>query len=70
MLAPPDGNAAYTGELFSTEHITAAMNSTDVVTDPAITVSCYIFGADQKGGKTDAAENALAQAKEWARTQA
>ncbi|WP_417752981.1 SipW-dependent-type signal peptide-containing protein [Senegalimassilia anaerobia] len=70
VLAPADGKAAYTGELFSTVHIPAAMNSTDVVTDPAMTVSCYIFGADQKGGKTDAAENALAQAKEWARTQA
>ena len=69
VLAPADGKAAYTGELFSTVHIPAAMNSTDVVTDPAMTVSCYIFGADQKGDKTDAAENALAQAKEWAKIQ-
>ncbi len=64
-LTPADGKAAYTGELFSTVHIPAAMNNTDVVTDPAMTVSCYIFGADQG----DAA-NAIAQAKEWAKTQA
>lgn len=64
-LAPADGKAAYTGELFSTVHIPAAMNSTDVVTNPAMTVSCYIFGADQG----DAA-NAIAQAKEWAKTPA
>ena len=30
-----------------------------------MTVSCYIFGADQGD-----AENAIAQAKEWAKTQA
>ena len=60
-----DAKAAYTGELFSTVHIPAAMNSTDVVTNPAMTVSCYIFGADQGG-----ADNAVVQAKEWAKTQA
>ena len=64
-LTPADGKAAYTGELFSTVHIPAAMNNTDVVTNPAMTVSCYIFGADQGG-----AQNAVAQAKEWAKTQA
>lgn len=64
-LTPVDGKAAYTGELFSTVHIPAAMNNTDVVTNPAMTVSCYIFGADQDG-----AQNAIAQAKEWAKTQA
>lgn len=64
-LTPADGKAAYTGELFSTVHIPAAMNNTDVVTNPAMTVSCYIFGADQDG-----AQNAIAQAKEWAKTQA
>lgn len=63
-LTPADGKAAYTGELFSTVHIPAAMNNTDVVTNPAMTVSCYIFGADQGG-----AQNAIAQAKEWAKTQ-
>lgn len=64
-LTPADGKAAYTGELFSTVHIPAAMNNTDVVTNPAMTVSCYIFGADQGG-----AQKAIAQAKEWAKTQA
>lgn len=56
-----DAKAAYTGELFSKVHIPAAMNSTDVVNDPAMTVSCYIFGADQGD-----ANNALTQAKIWA----
>lgn len=63
-----EAKAAYTGELFSAVHIPAAMNSEDVVQSPAkptMTVSCYIFGADQG----DAA-NAIAQAKEWAKTQA
>lgn len=60
-----EAKAAYTGELFSIVHIPAAMNSTDVVTDPAMKVSCYIFGADQGG-----ANNAIAQAKEWAKAQA
>ncbi|WP_294161517.1 SipW-dependent-type signal peptide-containing protein [uncultured Senegalimassilia sp.] len=64
VLAPTDGNA-YTGELFDTVHIPAAMNSTDVVEKPAMTVSCYIFGADQGG-----ADNALTQAKAWAEKQA
>ena len=36
------------------------MNSTDVVTNPAMTVSCYIFGADQGD-----AQNAIYQAKAW-----
>ena len=64
-LTPAGGKAAYTGELFDTVHIPAAMNSADVVNNPAMTVSCYIFGADQGG-----AQNAIAQAKEWAKTQA
>lgn len=62
-LTPAGGQAAYTGELFSTVHIPAAMNSTDVVANPTMTVSCYIFGADQG----DAA-NAIAQAKTWVTT--
>lgn len=69
-LAPADGKAAYTGELFSTVHIPADMNSTDVVVSPAMTVSCYIFGADQKGNEADAATNAVAQAKAWAQREA
>lgn len=60
-LAPAGDKAAYTGELFSTVHIPAAMNNTDVVDSPAMTVSCYIFGADQGG-----ANNAIEQAKAWA----
>lgn len=64
-LTPADDKAAYTGELFSTVNIPAVMNNTDVVKNPAMTVSCYIFGADQG----DAA-NAITQAKEWAKTQA
>lgn len=64
-LTPVDGKAAYTGELFSTVHIPAAMNGADVVTKPAMKVSCYIFGADQKGDKPDAAANAVEQAKAW-----
>lgn len=70
VLAPSDGKAAYTGELFSTVSIPNTLNSTDVVQNPAMTVSCYIFGADQKGDKADAANNALEQAKTWAATQA
>ena len=70
VLAPTDGKAAYTGELFSTVHIPNTLNSTDVVQSPAMTVSCYIFGADQKGDKTDAATNAVEQAKAWAATRA
>lgn len=70
QLSPTDGKAAYTGELFSAVHIPADMNSTDVVTDPAMTVSCYIFGADQKGEAADAATNAVEQAKTWAADQA
>lgn len=61
QLAPADGKAAYTGELFSTVHIPAAMNSADVVKNPTMTVSCYIFGADQGD-----AQNAIDQAKTWA----
>ena len=65
QLTPAGDKAAYTGELFSTVHIPAAMNNTDVVEKPAMTVSCYIFGADQGG-----ADNALTQAKIWAAEQA
>lgn len=69
----------YTGELFSQVMIPGAMTSEDVVSgqdgagkkiEPKIVVSAYIFGADQKGNETDAAANALKQAKEWAKTQA
>lgn len=63
QLTPTVDEAAYTGELFSTVHIPTAMNSTDVVTNPAMTVSCYIFGAEQGDVAT-----AIAQAKTWVTT--
>lgn len=70
----------YTDELFTAVTIPSAMNSTDVVETtanpkqaPKMTVSAYIFGAGQNGtgqGENADAQNALAQAKEWAKTQA
>lgn len=63
----------YTDELFTTVTIPSDMNSTDVVKTPTMTVSAYIFGAGQNGaeqGENADAQNALAQAKEWAKTQA
>ena len=75
--APQD---VYTDELFTAVTIPSAMNNTDVVettTDPkqapTMTVSAYIFGAGQNGteqGENADAQNALNQAKEWAKTQA
>lgn len=60
----------YTGELFSQVMIPGAMKSDDVVSGegvkPEITVSAFIFGADQADGTTNAADNAVAQAKAWA----
>lgn len=70
----------YTDELFTAVTIPSAMNSTDVVETtadpkqaPTMTVSAYIFAAGQNGteqGENADAQNALAQAKEWAKTQA
>lgn len=70
----------YTDELFTAVTIPSDMNSTDVVETtadpkqaPTMTVSAYIFGAGQNGtqqGENADAQNALAQAKEWAKTQA
>lgn len=70
----------YTDELFTAVTIPSAMNNTDVVettTDPkqapTMTVSAYIFGAGQNGteqGENADAQNALNQAKDWAKTQA
>lgn len=70
----------YTDELFTAVTIPSTMNSTDVVETtadpkqaPTMTVSAYIFGAGQNGtvqGDNADAQNALAQAKEWAKTQA
>ena len=52
--------------------IPGAMTKEDVVSGenvkPEIVVSAFIFGADQKGDKTDAAANAVEQAKTWANT--
>lgn len=74
------GQDVYTDELFTAVAIPSAMNSTDVVKTtadpkqaPTMTVSAYIFGAGQNGteqGENADAQNALAQAKEWAKTQA
>lgn len=62
----------YTGELFSTVKIPGAMTRDDVVTGDnvksEIVVSAFIFGADQSDGTTSAADNAIAQAKAWAKT--
>lgn len=70
----------YTDELFTAVTIPSTMNSADVVETtadpkqaPAMTVSAYIFGAGQNGteqGENADAQNALNQAKEWAKTQA
>lgn len=59
----------YTGELFDKVMIPGAMTREDVVTGegvkPEIVVSAFIFGADQSDGATNAADNAIAQAKAW-----
>lgn len=56
----------YTGELFSKVVFPGTLNGSTVANNPKMTVSAYIFGADQKGEETDAAANALKQAKAWA----
>lgn len=60
----------YTGELFSRVVFPSTLKSTMVENTPKMTVSAYIFGADQKGDESDAAANALKQAKAWADQQA
>lgn len=60
----------YTGELFSKVVFPSTLESTMVENAPKMTVSAYIFGADQKGDEADAAANALKQAKVWADQQA
>lgn len=60
----------YTGELFSKVVFPSTLESTMVENTPKMTVSAYIFGADQKGDEPDAAANALKQAKAWADQQA
>lgn len=56
----------YTGELFSKVVFPGTLDGSMVANNPKMTVSAYIFGADQKGEETDAAANALKQAKAWA----
>lgn len=56
----------YTGELFSKVVFPGTLDGSMVANNPKMTVSTYIFGADQKGEETDAAANALKQAKAWA----
>lgn len=56
----------YTGELFSKVVFPGTLDGSMVANNPKMTVSAYIFGADQKGEETDAAANALKQAKVWA----
>lgn len=60
----------YTGELFSNVVFPGTLEGSMVADKPTMKVSAYIFGADQKGEKTNAADNAVEQAKEWAKTQA
>lgn len=59
----------YTGELFSKVLFPSTLERSMVAENPKMTVSAYIFGADQKGEETTPAANAVAQAKEWAKTQ-
>lgn len=56
----------YTGELFSKVVFPGTLDGSMVANIPKMTVSAYIFGADQKGEEADAAANALKQAKAWA----
>lgn len=56
----------YTGELFNKVVFPGTLDGSMVANEPKMTVSAYIFGADQKGEEADAAANALKQAKAWA----
>lgn len=56
----------YTGELFSKVVFPGTLDGSKVANNPKMVVSAYIFGADQKGEETNAAANALNQAKAWA----
>ena len=60
----------YTGELFSKVVFPSTLEGSMVATAPKMTVSAYIFGADQKGDAESPAVNATEQAKAWAKTQA
>lgn len=71
LLAADKTTDVFTGELFSNVVVPNSLTK-DMVNgeNPTMTVSCYIFGGNQADGDTDAAANALAQAKAWAATQA
>ena len=56
----------YTGELFSRVMFPSTLKGSMVADAPKMTVSAYIFGADQKGEEATPAANAVAQAKVWA----
>ena len=56
----------YTGELFSKVMFPSTLEGSMVAGAPKMTVSAYIFGADQKGEEATPAANAVAQAKNWA----
>lgn len=56
----------YTGELFSEVKFPGTLEGSMVAESPKMTVSAYIFGADQSDGAPSAADNAIAQAKTWA----
>lgn len=58
----------YTGELFSKVMFPSTLEGSKVAETPKMTVSAYIFGADQKGEEATPAANAVAQAKAWANT--
>lgn len=67
VLHAKDATAdVYTGELFSKVVFPSTLDGSMVANKPKMTVSAYIFGADQKGEEPDAAVNALKQAKAWA----
>lgn len=59
----------YTGELFSKVLFPSTLERSMVAENPKMTVSAYIFGADQKGEEATPAANAVARAEEWAKTQ-
>lgn len=67
VLSAKDAAAdVYTGELFSKVVFPSTLDGSMVAENPKMTVSAYIFGADQKGEETTPAANAVAQAKTWA----
>lgn len=71
VLGAKDAAAdVYTGELFGKVVFPGTLKGSMVADKPTMKVSAYIFGADQKGDAASAADNAVTQAKEWAKTQA